>query len=106
MIVIACPHCGPRNSNEFRHTGEAPDRPDPNAATRSQWRSYLYDKRNPCGWATETWYHAMGCRQFIAVQRHRTTNETRSASTDGPPEQPTQGGGDHADVSGLSGRMS
>jgi heterotetrameric sarcosine oxidase delta subunit len=50
MILIPCPHCGPRNSSEFAHAGERRPRPDPNAATPAEWRAYLYDKRNPAGW--------------------------------------------------------
>lgn len=80
MILIPCPNCGPRNSSEFRHTGDSAPRPDPSTASPQEWRSYLYDKPNPPGWTAETWYHAMGCRRFIAIERHRTTNETRPAT--------------------------
>lgn len=78
MILIPCRHCGPRNSSEFRYTGDGRQRPDPNATTPQEWRSYLYDKRNSAGWATESWYHGSGCRQFFSVERHRTTNEVRA----------------------------
>ena len=58
-------------------------RPDPGSATPGQWRGYLYLRANPCGWTTETWYHRMGCRRFIKVERHTETNEVRSASAAG-----------------------
>ena len=105
MMLIPCPHCGPRNASEFRHAGDTPLRPDPDTATREEWRSYLYDKRNPAGWTTEVWYHGFGCRQFIEVERHRTNNQTRRPSP-AHVDQPTAGGGDHADPSGLSGPLS
>ena len=54
-------------------------RPDPAAATPAQWRAYLYLRANTRGWATETWYHRMGCRRFITVQRHTETHEIRAA---------------------------
>jgi heterotetrameric sarcosine oxidase delta subunit len=105
MMLIPCPNCGPRNASEFRHAGDAPPRPEADTATRTQWRAYLYDKRNTAGWTAEVWYHSFGCRQFISVERHRTTNETRQASIQVDPEQPTARGGDHTDPSGLAGPL-
>jgi sarcosine oxidase subunit delta len=80
MILLPCPWCGPRPATEFAHVGEVAVRPDPAAATPAQWRGYLYLHANPCGWTSETWYHRMGCRRFIRVERHTETNEIRSAS--------------------------
>lgn len=79
MIRIPCPYCSLRNSSEFRHVGEAGSRPDPASATPEQWRAYLYERSNPAGWTTETWFHTMGCRRFVRVERHTVTNEIRSA---------------------------
>ncbi len=79
MIRIPCPHCSVRNSSEFRHVGEAASRPDPSTVTPEQWRAYLYERSNPAGWTTETWFHTMGCRRFISVERHTITNEIRAA---------------------------
>lgn len=80
MILLPCPWCGPRDASEFGHVGELVTRPDPASATREQWRSYLYLRANARGWVVETWYHRMGCRQFIKVERHTDTNETRELS--------------------------
>lgn len=80
MIRIPCPYCDLRNSSEFRHVGEAGTRPDPATATPEQWRTFLYEHSNPAGWTTETWFHAMGCRRFVRVERHTVTNEIRSAT--------------------------
>jgi sarcosine oxidase subunit delta len=79
MILLSCAWCGPRDAGEFQHVGEALARPDPRTATPREWRAYLYLRDNPCGWTTETWYHRMGCRRFIRVERHTETNEIRSA---------------------------
>jgi heterotetrameric sarcosine oxidase delta subunit len=79
MILLPCPWCGPREATEFAHVGEVSARPDPGSATPAQWRGYLYLRANACGWTTETWYHRMGCRRFITVQRHTETNEVRQA---------------------------
>ncbi|PZS31137.1 MAG: sarcosine oxidase subunit delta [Pseudonocardiales bacterium] len=79
MFQIPCPHCGPRNVAEFRHAGERRRRPDPRTATPEQWRTYLYVNDNAAAWTSETWYHQLGCRRYIAVERHTVTNETRPA---------------------------
>jgi heterotetrameric sarcosine oxidase delta subunit len=86
MILLPCPHCGPRNASEFRYLGEERGRPDPAATTPSEWRAYLYDKQNPAGWTTETWLHALGCRAFFVAERHTVTNEIRSATLPGAHE--------------------
>lgn len=83
MILIPCPHCSVRNSSEFRHVGEAGIRPDPATATPEQWRAYLYERSNPAGWTAETWFHTMGCRRYLRVERHTVTNEIRSAQPAG-----------------------
>ena len=79
MMMVPCPWCGPRDAAEFRQAGEVVSRPDPARATPAQWRAYLYLRANTRGWATETWYHRMGCRRFITVQRHTETHEIRAA---------------------------
>lgn len=90
MIRIPCPHCKMRNSSEFRHVGEVSSRPDPGTATPQQWRAYLYERTNPAGWTTETWFHAMGCRRFVRVERNTVTNEIRSAEPVGARSQPAE----------------
>ncbi|MBO0774795.1 MAG: sarcosine oxidase subunit delta [Actinobacteria bacterium] len=85
MILLPCPWCGPRDAAEFAHLGETPPRPDPGTATPEQWRGYLYLRANSRGWVVETWYHRMGCRKFVQVQRHTETNETRPAPAGGAP---------------------
>ena len=79
MILVPCPHCGPRNASEFAYVGERHRRPDPNQTTPEQWRSYLYLRDNPAGWTTETWLHRAGCRRYLVVERHTATNEIRAA---------------------------
>jgi sarcosine oxidase subunit delta len=83
MMLLPCPHCGPRNASEFRYLGEERSRPDPAGTTPEQWRAYLYEKTNPAGWTTETWVHALGCRAFFTAERHTITNEVRSVTLPG-----------------------
>ena len=80
MILVPCPHCGPRNSSEFRFVGEPHARPDVATATPEAWNSYLYLKDNPAGWQKESWYHRAGCRRYFAIERHTVTNERRPAT--------------------------
>ncbi len=77
MLLIACPHCGPRNSDEFSFSGEIVPRPGPDPSPE-EWRRYLYEKANARGWVTERWFHVAGCRRFLDVERHTGTNEVRA----------------------------
>lgn len=77
MLLIACPHCGPRNSDEFAYKGEMTRRP-PSDTDPGTWRSYLYERDNAAGWQREQWLHTAGCRRFLVVERHTVTNEIRS----------------------------
>jgi heterotetrameric sarcosine oxidase delta subunit len=53
-------------------------RPDGAEIEPAEWRRYLYLRRNPAGWTTETWFHQAGCRRFLTVERHTLTNEIRA----------------------------
>lgn len=77
MVLLPCPHCGKRNSDEFSYLGEAVARPD-TAADAAEWRAYLYTKRNPAGWTTESWVHSGGCGKVFSAERHTVTNEVRA----------------------------
>lgn len=77
MLLIVCPHCGPRNSDEYAFQGEVRPRPDVAMADPSEWRRYLYMKSNRAGWVSERWFHVSGCRRYLMVERHTVTNEIR-----------------------------
>ena len=79
MIVVPCPNCGPRNSSDLRNAGELVSRPDPDTASLTEWRSYLYLRENPAGWVTETWYCRTGCRRYFTIERNTATNEIRES---------------------------
>jgi len=80
MLVIICPNCGPRNSDEFTYQGERRSRPDVSSADAGEWRRYLYMKVNQTGWIRERWFHGSGCRRFLMLERHMESNEIRSVS--------------------------
>ena len=77
MLIIICPHCGPRNSNEYSYQGEIVPRPSMEA-NAAEWRRYLYIKDNAAGSQVERWFHVSGCRRFLDVIRDNETNENRS----------------------------
>ena len=77
MLLITCPHCGPRNDNEFAFKGEVVPRPEVDGAGPEEWRSYLYMRANVSGWQVERWFHVSGCRRFLQVERNTATNEIR-----------------------------
>ncbi len=79
MILLPCPYCGARNASEFRYVGELSERPDPDATSIEEWRSFLYTRANPADWTTETWFHHAGCGQHFVVERHTVSNEVRAS---------------------------
>ncbi len=83
MILIPCPHCGPRNSTEFVHRGESHARPTDEDIGQADFRAYLYLRRNPAGWTTETWFHRFGCARFFLAERNTVTNEVRATRQPG-----------------------
>jgi heterotetrameric sarcosine oxidase delta subunit len=91
VILIPCPYCGPRNASEFRYVGESIERPNPNAAAQEQWRAYLYERANPSGWTTESWFHRAGCGRYLKVERDTNSNEVRAPQLE--PTTPTKGKG-------------
>ena len=80
MIVIPCPHCGPRNHDEFSYGGDATalqnaavDAPPADANTQ------VYLRDNPRGVHRELWRHALGCGAFIIVERDTRTHDVIAA---------------------------
>ncbi len=77
MLLIPCPHCGPRNGDEFSFGGELVERPLM-SCTEESWRAYLYERHNIAGWQKEQWFHVAGCRRYLEVERNTVSNEIRS----------------------------
>ncbi len=74
MLLIDCPHCGPRAQIEFAY--ERPlDGIVPLDATPGEAMRILYHGRaNPRGMDEELWLHAFGCRQFLIITRDRVSH--------------------------------
>ena len=87
MLLIPCPHCGPRAEIEFRYAGEAHIvRPSPDV-TDEVWADYLHTRANTRGVHAERWRHIHGCGQFFNAVRNTYTDaiqETYASGQDRP----------------------
>ena len=77
MLLIPCPHCGPRNESEFVYGGPAmPRRPDdPAAVGDAEWVDHLTVVPNPLGPVEERWWHARGCGRWLTIWRDTRTHD-------------------------------
>ena len=79
MLLIPCPHCGPRNETEFHYGGQAgvAHPVDPDTLSDAEWVEYLFLRDNPRGRWRERWVHTAGCRRWFDLDRDTYTNEIR-----------------------------
>ena len=77
MLLIPCPHCGPRNETEFDYGGQAGVAypVDPDSLSDAEWVEYLFLRDNPRGRWLERWVHSVGCRRWFDIERDTFTNE-------------------------------
>jgi sarcosine oxidase subunit delta len=76
MILLECPNCGPRNSQEFRYGGEYNPRPKvPMETSDAEWADYVYIRDNKSGIQKEWWYHRAGCGYWFLVERNTKSNK-------------------------------
>jgi heterotetrameric sarcosine oxidase delta subunit len=93
MLLIPCPHCGPRDHVEFAFGGDASVQRPADGETDAwdaRWESYVYSRDNPRGRHVEWWHHSAGCRRWIRVERDTLTHQvTASADAAAPaPDAP------------------
>ena len=73
MMLIACPHCGPRAHVEFAYERTL-DAVLPLEASPEDAARILYQRDNPRGLSPELWRHTFGCRSWLCVTRHTATH--------------------------------
>ncbi len=73
-FLLPCPHCGPRDVNEFVPAGEVTVRPEQPSSFR-ELTSYLYFRENVAGLQREWWFHRFGCGIWFQAERDTRTNE-------------------------------
>ena len=87
MLLIPCPHCGPRAQVEFSYerTVDSVVHPggDPSEAT-----ARLFARANPRGLDDEIWRHTFGCRAWLVMTRHRVTHAIEAVRAVGPEALP------------------
>jgi sarcosine oxidase subunit delta len=95
MLVIRCPHCGPRPELEFAYGHEAHiARPaDPSALDDQAWAEFLYIRTNPRGVHAERWRHIHGCGRFLNVLRDTVSDQILQTYETGT-ERPAPNGGE------------
>lgn len=74
MLIIHCPHCGPRDHTEFGYGGDAGARRPADDAAETAWVDFVYHRDNPRGPHEELWQHVQGCRAWIVVRRDTLTH--------------------------------
>lgn len=78
MILLNCPHCGKRNSQEFRYGGEYNPRPkEPSTVSQQEWTEFVYLRDNKLGVQREWWYHRAGCQAWFLAERHTASLEVQ-----------------------------
>ena len=87
MLLIHCPHCGPRPELEFSYGGEAhvARPPDPSAVSDDDWAGYLYLRSNTRGVHAERWRHLRGCGRFFNALRDTTNDRILATYKAGEP---------------------
>ena len=73
-FLLPCPHCGPRDVNEFDYAGEVTTRPTGTPDVR-ELAGYVYFRRNVAGVQREWWHHRFGCDAWFLAERDTRTNE-------------------------------
>lgn len=92
MLLITCPHCGPRPEIEFRYGGQAhiarPD--DPSQLSEEAWAEHLFYRTNPKGRHAERWIHQHGCQRWFNTVRDTVSDtiEVTYKSGERPPSAP------------------
>ena len=101
-FLLDCPHCGPRDVNEFGYAGEVTSRPASRPALH-ELTAYLYLRRNVAGVQREWWFHRSGCRAWFIAERNTVTNEVLFTAL--PSEAPGSVGAPNGDPAAPGGPM-
>ncbi len=89
MMLIPCPHCGPRAHVEFTYARTL-DAVLPLDATPDEAARILFERENPRGPSKELWRHTHGCGSWLRLTRHTATHEI-SETVPWPPSPPGHG---------------
>lgn len=68
-FLVECPTCGHRPVTEFRYGGEVPRVPGETTGAAARDIDRVWMRTNPEGLTTERWYHELGCRRWLTLER-------------------------------------
>ncbi len=91
MLLIDCPHCGPRSETEFRYSGEAHMTRPAADCDGPTWAAYLFTRENRRGPHAERWRHIHGCGLFFNALRDTATDRVLKTYPAGH-DRPAAGG--------------
>ena len=74
MLIVNCPHCGPRAVEEFRFGGEIPTPPDHLTDPMDRDFDTVWMFTNADGPQTERWYHDAGFHRWGTIRRDTHTD--------------------------------
>jgi sarcosine oxidase subunit delta len=90
MLLIPCPHCGPRDEGEFDYGGPLRPLPPMDWSTDATgWHRALHLPSNPRGPIRELWYHRSGCEAWVEVTRDTVTHDISDTRPTGGKGGPT-----------------
>lgn len=76
MLRIDCPFCGKRDHDEFTYEGDAcVQYPALDNHDEQAWYRAVFLRKNPRGPHLEYWYHSLGCRMWLEVERDTLTHK-------------------------------
>lgn len=87
MMLIPCPHCGPRAQSEFVYERTLDSVVTLDAKPDDAMRT-LFARGNPRGPDDEIWRHTYGCRAWLVMRRHRVTHAIENVRAVGPEALP------------------
>ena len=87
MMLITCPHCGPRAQAEFTYERTVDSVVEPGADPTEAMET-LFTRANPRGLDEELWRHTFGCRAWLVMTRHRVTHAIEAIHAVGPEALP------------------
>lgn len=86
MLLLTCPHCGPRDEIEFSCGGESHIVRPLLDCTDDEWADYLFRRNNPKGVTHERWHHAYGCGLWFNVARDTASHRILAIYAMGDPK--------------------
>lgn len=86
MLLITCPHCGPRDEIEYSCGGEAHITRPLVDSDDQEWAGYLFYRSNSKGVTLERWCHTYGCGRWFNVARDSVSHQISAVYAMGDPK--------------------